>query len=119
MDRRRFLAGSAAGMMAARGGAAGELLAQTAATEPVGLDVNRHRFGVNYTPSRNWWFCWNDWDAWSIVRDLDAIAVLGADHLRIMLVWPFFQPNPKWVSTAHLERLDQLLRLMGERRLDA
>ena len=47
------------------------------------------------------------------------IAALGADHLRIMLIWPFFQPNPKWVSPAHLERLDQLLTLMGERNLDA
>lgn len=86
---------------------------------PMGLDLNVHRFGVNYTPSRNWWFCWNDWHADSMARDLDAIAALGADHLRLMLVWPFFQPNPKWVSPAHLERLDQLLTLMGERRLDA
>src|ERR1035441_6829175 len=70
-------------------------------------DLNRHRFGVNYTPSRNWWFCWNEWDADPIQRDLDAIAALGADHLRIMLVWPFFQPNATYVSPLHLERLDQ------------
>ncbi|MGC2258480.1 MAG: hypothetical protein WA594_09255, partial [Candidatus Sulfotelmatobacter sp.] len=23
------------------------------------LALDRHRFGVNYTPSKNWWFCWN------------------------------------------------------------
>ena len=80
---------------------------------------HRHRFGVNYTPSHNWWFCWNDWNPDPIKRDLDAIAALGADHLRILLVWPFFQPNPKWVSPAHLDRLDQLITLMGERHLDA
>jgi len=79
----------------------------------------RHRFGINYTPSRNWWFCWNDWNPDPIKRDLDAIAALGADHLRILLIWPFFQPNPKWVSTVHLDRLDQLVALMGERHLDA
>jgi endo-1,4-beta-mannosidase len=95
------------------------LVPQTETAGALGLDLNRHRFGVNYTPSRNWWFCWNDWDAGPIARDLDAIAGLGADHLRIMLVWPFFQPNPKWVSTAHLERLDQLLGLMEKRKLDA
>jgi hypothetical protein len=106
-------------MASVRGSAAGELLAPSAGEARLGLDLNRHRFGVNYTPSRNWWFCWNDWDAGSIARDLDAIAGLGADHLRIMLVWPFFQPNPKWVSGAHLERLDQLLSLMEQRRLDA
>jgi endo-1,4-beta-mannosidase len=83
------------------------------------LALDRHRFGVNYTPSRNWWFCWDDWDAGPIKRDLDAIAALGADHLRILPIWPYFQPNPKWVSPPHLERLDQLLTLMGERNLDA
>lgn len=82
-------------------------------------ELGRHRFGVNYTPSKNWWFCWNEWDADPIKRDLDAIASLGADHLRILLIWPSFQPNPKWVSPLHLERLDQLLTLMSERELDA
>ena len=86
---------------------------------PSGLDLARHRFGVNYTPSHNWWFCWNDWNVDPIRRDLDAIAALRADHLRLMLIWPFFHPNPRWVSTAHLEHLDQLLTLMGERNLDA
>ncbi|MGA3264473.1 MAG: cellulase family glycosylhydrolase [Terracidiphilus sp.] len=81
--------------------------------------VSRHRFGVNYTPSRNWWFCWNDWNIDPIKRDLDAIAALGADHLRILLIWPYFQPNLTWVSDAHLERLSQLIALMGERGLDA
>ncbi len=84
-----------------------------------GLELDRHRFGVNYTPSKNWWFCWNDWDADSIKQDLDSITSLGADHLRILLIWPDFQPNPKWVSPLHLERLDRLLGLMEERNLDA
>ena len=83
------------------------------------LALDRHRFGVNYTPSKNWWFCWNEWDADPIKRDLDAVAALGADHLRILLIWPYFEPNPKWVSPLHLERLDQLLTIMGERNLDA
>ena len=89
------------------------------ANSDVGRELDRHRFGVNYTPSKNWWFCWNEWDADSIKRDLDSIASVGADHLRILLIWPYFQPNPKWVSPLHLERLDQLLTLMGERHLDA
>lgn len=118
MNRRDFLR---AGALVAGSSATIPTLAEALTTNqsPHSLDVNRHRFGVNYTPSRNWWFCWNDWDAASIQRDLDAIAALGADHLRIMLVWPFFQPNPKWVSPLHLERLDQLLTFMGERHLDA
>jgi endo-1,4-beta-mannosidase len=120
LDRRKFVAGSAAATAATM--APDSILRALASAENPALarlDPVRHRFGVNYTPSHNWWFCWNDWNPDPIKRDLDAIAVLGADHLRILLIWPFFQPNPKWVSPAHLDRLDQLITLMGERHLDA
>ncbi|MFD4788298.1 glycosyl hydrolase [Streptomyces sp. NPDC058459] len=69
------------------------------------------RFGVNYVPSRNWWYCWNDWDADSILADFRALAGLGMDHVRIQLVWPVFQPNPAMVSRAALERLRELMDL--------
>jgi len=117
MNRRTFLAGTGAVALQPNSFAASFRLPEAA--QAPGLDLARHRFGVNYTPSHDWWFCWNDWNADPIKRDLDAIAALGADHLRLMLIWPFFQPNPKWVSTAHLERLDQLLALMADRQLDA
>ncbi len=118
MNRREFLSASAAAAGAAAVHASG--LPVQAAGEPAPLlDPMRHRFGANYTPSRNWWFCWNDWDADPIRRDLDAIAALGVDHLRVLLIWPYFQPNLTYVSPLHLERLSQLLMLMGERHLDA
>ncbi|HKO11640.1 MAG TPA: hypothetical protein VJV22_06715, partial [Acidobacteriaceae bacterium] len=121
MDRRKFVAGGlvAAGSAALPRSRSASGLSLPEPTPGSGLDLMRHRFGVNYTPSHNWWFCWNDWNADPIRRDLDAIAALGADHLRLMLIWPFFQPNPRWVSPAHLKRLDQLIALMGERRMDA
>lgn len=78
----------------------------------------RHRFGVDYVPSRNWYFCWNDWKPDDIARDFDRIAEIGADHLRIMLIWPWFQPNPKLVSSAHLDRLEELMHLAAKRKLD-
>jgi hypothetical protein len=78
----------------------------------------RHRFGANYVPSTNWYYCWNDWNAGDIARDFDGIVELGADHLRIMLIWPWFQPNPRVVSAAHLDRLEELMRLAAERKLD-
>lgn len=120
MNRRKFLAGTSAvaGALALSGTVDELARAHATPASTIDLDLKRHRFGVNYTPSHNWWFCWNDWNADPIRRDLDAIAALGADHMRLMLIWPFFQPNPKWVSAAHLERLDQLLTLMGERGLD-
>lgn len=81
-------------------------------------DLSRIRFGVNYVPSRKWWYCWNDFEPEDHARDFDAIAAMGADHLRIMLIWPYFQPNRRWVSPAHLDRLDRLMSLAGERKLD-
>jgi endo-1,4-beta-mannosidase len=119
MDRRTFISTSAAAATAIAAPSFAGTLAPAASSDAHTLDLTRHRFGVNYTPSRNWWFCWNDWNPDPIRRDLDAIAALGADHLRILLIWPFFQPNPTWISPAHLDRLNQLITLMGERQLDA
>jgi endo-1,4-beta-mannosidase len=130
MDRRDFLAGSTSAALAtAWNPAHGRTQGMAAGADPAHGDseqnaafrkaVGHYRFGVNYTPSHNWWFCWNDWNPDPIRRDLDAIAALGADHLRIMLIWPYFQPNLTWVSPAHLERLNELLEFMAERRLDA
>ncbi|MFY9643611.1 MAG: hypothetical protein WAK29_00435 [Terriglobales bacterium] len=130
MNRRRFMSSALRAAAVASLTPAGFASAQPstlsapqfAASNPVlptPHELSRHRFGVNYTPSKNWWFCWNEWDADPIQRDLDAIALVNADHLRILLIWPYFQPNPNWVSPLHLERLDQLLTLMAERHLDA
>jgi endo-1,4-beta-mannosidase len=131
MNRREFISqamnATVAGSLAARTPLISSCLrvgatvaAESPATpQPRILALDRHRFGVNYTPSKNWWFCWNEWEADAIKRDLDAIAALGMDHLRVLLLWPYFQPNPKWVSPLHLDRFDQLLSIMGERNLDA
>jgi endo-1,4-beta-mannosidase len=77
-----------------------------------------HRFGVNYVPSRNWYYCWNDWHPDDIARDFDQVAEIGADHIRIMCIWPWFQPNPATISTAHLDRLDEMLHRAAGRNLD-
>ena len=126
MDRRDFIAkaggAAVASSFSAYAGGMTPAASAFAGRSAVGgrrTDANRNRFGVNYTPSRDWWFCWNDWKTDPIERDLDAIAALGADHMRIMLIWPYFQPNRTWVSPVHLDRLDELLTLMGKRNLDA
>jgi len=84
----------------------------------LGPSFNHLRFGVNYTPTRHWYYCWNDFEADSVRRDLDAVAALCADHIRVQLIWPWFQPNPHWVSPVHLERLLTLMSIAEERRLD-
>jgi len=67
------------------------------------------RFGVNYIPRRNWWYCWLDWDQQSIVEDLTVIAGLGMDHIRIQCLWPFFQPGISNISERALANLHLLL----------
>ena len=118
MNRRAFIKSSSAALAA--GAALGVVPGWTGTARGAQPDdrLLRHRFGLDYVPSHNWYFCWNDWNAADIARDFDRIAELGADHLRIMLIWPWFQPNPRAVSTAHLDRLEELLRLAAERKLD-
>ncbi len=130
IGRRTFLKAGVGASLAGMVGAGASLGETIVPTPPVGKTLPtaaavrtppqllRHRFGVNYTPSKNWWYCWNDWDAGSIARDLDAIKGLGLDHLRIQLIWPYFQPNPKFVSPVHLKRLGELMSLANERKLD-
>lgn len=117
MDRRMFLVSAAGAALAATSGLSPDLTAEnTSGGDRLRLD--RHRFGVNYTPSHNWWFCWNDWKRDPIQQDLDRIALLGADHLRVLLIWPYFQPNLTWVSPAHMDRLDDLMTMAAARHLD-
>lgn len=76
------------------------------------------RFGVNYVPSKRWWYSWLDWDRDAVARDLEAIAALNMDHLRIHCLWPVFQPNPTYVSPVALERLVALHDLADAQGLD-
>ncbi|GAA1976321.1 glycoside hydrolase 5 family protein [Kitasatospora viridis] len=76
------------------------------------------RFGVNYTPSRGWFHHWLDFDLDPVRRDLDAIAALGLDHLRVFPLWPLFQPNRTLIRPRALEQLAALVDAAGERGLD-
>jgi hypothetical protein len=78
----------------------------------------RIRIGVNYVPSRSWWYSWGDWNAESIRRDLDDVTSIGFDHIRIQLLWPEFQPNASYVSEEKLDRLSSLLDMAGAAGLD-
>lgn len=51
------------------------------------------RFGVNYTPARGWFHSWLDFRTDDAHRDLEAVASLGVDHIRIFPLWPLVQPN--------------------------
>jgi len=76
------------------------------------------RFGLNYVPSKNWWYSWLDWDKASISDDLHAISALGFDHVRIHCIWPVFHPNAGCVSSQALDRLAELMDLADGAGLD-
>ncbi|MFD6311328.1 glycoside hydrolase 5 family protein [Streptomyces nigra] len=76
------------------------------------------RFGVNYTPSEGWFHHWLDFDPDSVRADLDSIAALGLDHIRVFPLWPYFQPNRTLIRGRAVEHLVQLVDAAAERGLD-
>jgi len=76
------------------------------------------RFGVNYTPRKRWWYCWQDWDQAAIIDDLSAVGELGMDHIRIQCLWPIFQPGINQVSDSVLHNLYLLLEAADRAGLD-
>lgn len=76
------------------------------------------RFGVNYTPSEGWFHHWLDFDLDSVRADLDSVAALGLDHIRVFPLWPYFQPNRTLIRPRALEQLGALVDAAGERGLD-
>ncbi|HMQ36385.1 MAG TPA: hypothetical protein PKA07_02390, partial [Micropruina sp.] len=85
-------------------------------TAPVGSPPVR--FGVNYTPRVGWFHHWLDFSADDVARDLDAIAELEADHVRVFPLWPVFQPNRTLLRPRALADLERVLELAAERGLD-
>ncbi|MFG2917100.1 glycosyl hydrolase [Kitasatospora sp. NPDC048298] len=76
------------------------------------------RFGVNYTPSAGWFHHWLDFDLDAVRADLDSIAALGLDHVRVFPLWPVFQPNRTLIRPRAVEQLTALVDAAGERGLD-
>ncbi|MEV8535341.1 glycosyl hydrolase [Streptomyces sp. NPDC051211] len=63
------------------------------------------RFGVNYTPTRGWFHHWLDFDLDEVKSDLDSVAGLGLDHVRVFPLWPLFQPNRTLIRPRAVEQL--------------
>ncbi|MGV9419049.1 glycoside hydrolase 5 family protein [Streptomyces sp. NPDC003674] len=76
------------------------------------------RFGVNYTPSEGWFHHWLDFDLDAVRADLDAIADLGLDHIRVFPLWPYFQPNRTLIRPRAVAQLVALADAAAERGLD-
>ncbi|MCL8009983.1 glycosyl hydrolase [Streptomyces sp. AS02] len=75
------------------------------------------RFGVNYTPSVGWFHHWLDFDLDSVRADLDSVAALGLDHIRVFPLWPYFQPNRTLIRERAVADLVRLVDAAAERGL--
>ncbi|MGI8331240.1 glycoside hydrolase 5 family protein [Actinomadura scrupuli] len=78
----------------------------------------RVRFGVNYTPSVGWFHHWLDFDLDDTRADLDSIAALGLDHVRLFPLWPLFQPNRTLIRPRAVDQLLSVVDAAAERGLD-
>jgi hypothetical protein len=76
------------------------------------------RFGVNYTPRHGWFHSWHDFDPAHAREDLEQIAGLGLDHVRVFHLWPLLQPNRTLVRPAAVDQLAHLVDLAAEAGLD-
>lgn len=76
------------------------------------------RFGVNYTPSVGWFHSWLDFSPSDTARDLEAIASLGADHVRIFPLWPVVQPNRTLIRASALQDVATVVDIAGSFGLD-
>ncbi|MFS0729817.1 glycosyl hydrolase [Curtobacterium sp. 1P10AnD] len=73
---------------------------------------------MNYTPAVGWFHSWLDFSASDTARDLEAIASLGADHVRIFPLWPVVQPNRTLIRASALRDVATVVDLAGSFGLD-
>ena len=76
------------------------------------------RFGVNYTPRRGWFHSWYDFDPALAREDLDQIAGLDLDHVRIFPLWPLLQPNRTLIRASAVDQVAQLVDVAADAGLD-
>jgi endo-1,4-beta-mannosidase len=76
------------------------------------------RWGVNYTPSDSWFHSWQDFNIDAVKADLESIASIGLDHVRIFPLWPLLQPNRTLIRPAGIADVGRVVDAAAEFGLD-
>ncbi|WP_113719042.1 glycoside hydrolase 5 family protein [Arthrobacter dokdonensis] len=76
------------------------------------------RFGVNYTPSAGWFHSWLDFSPSAVAADMERIASLGVDHVRIFPLWPLVQPNRTLIRPSAIADIVQVVDIAASFGLD-
>lgn len=77
------------------------------------------RFGANYTPSRDWMFAWYNLNLDDVRRDMDALARIGLDHVRLLPLWPVLQPNRTLIRADAVDDVRAVVDVVAEFGMDA
>ena len=67
--------------------------------------------GINYWPRRKAMYWWKEFDTGEVRDELGEVADLGAQVVRVFLLWEDFQPSPWTVDTRRLGDLVRVLDL--------
>ena len=67
--------------------------------------------GVNYLPSGHDCRMWREWDPEEIERDFRKMARLGINTVRIILLWPDFEPEPGRYDREAIGRLEEIVEI--------
>jgi hypothetical protein len=73
--------------------------------------------GTTYWPRRKGALLWAAWDRGEVRDELQQIATIGIDTLRLPLHWEDFQPRPERIDSGVLRSLEQTLDLAADARL--
>jgi len=87
-------------------------------TNPSPIRRKPLRWGVNYTPSDSWFHSWQDFNLDSVRADLESIAAIGLDHVRIFPLWPLLQPNRSLIRPAGIADVGKVVDAAAEFGLD-
>lgn len=70
--------------------------------------------GVNYWPRRKAMYWWKEFDGGEVKAEFAEIAALGAQVVRIFLMWEDFQPSPWNVDSRRLKELTRVMDAADE-----
>jgi hypothetical protein len=70
--------------------------------------------GATYWPRRKGALLWAEWDRGEVREELQQLAAIGMDTVRLPLHWEEFQPRPERIETRSLRALEQTLDLASD-----
>lgn len=79
--------------------------------------MNNFSIGATYWPRRKGPLLWAEFDRGEIRDELQQLAAIGLDTIRLPLHWESFQPRPERVDVRTLRAFEQVLESAGDARL--